>query len=135
MVAFDAPSRSVCTASRQRTGTPLQALVLLNDVQFVEAARCFAQRILREGGTALSDQIEFAFRTATGRHPEPSEAELLAELYRQQRRYFAEHEPQARQLIQTGESPPDGQLDPIALAALTTVANTLLNHDEFVTQR
>jgi len=135
MVAFDAPSRSVCTASRQRTGTPLQALVLLNDVQFVEAARCFAQRILREGGTALRDQIEFAFRTATGRHPEPSETGLLAELYRQQHRYFAEHEPQARQLIQTGESPPDGQLDPIALAALTTVANTLLNHDEFVTQR
>ena len=135
MVAFDAPTRSVCTANRQRTGTPLQALVLLNDVQFVEAARCFAERILREGGETVGEQLDFAFRVATGRCPEKAEAALLRELYQQQQQFYAGHSDQAKLLIQIGEKPLDDALHPVDVATLTTIASTLLNHDEFVTKR
>jgi len=135
MVAFDAPTRSVCTVNRQRTGTPLQALVLLNDVQFVEAARCFAERILREGGDTVDEQLDFAFRVAIGRHPEKAEAALLWQLHQQQQQFYAGHSDQAEQLIQIGETPLDDALNPVDVATLTTIASTLLNHDEFVTKR
>jgi hypothetical protein len=135
MVAFDAPSRSTCIVNRQRTGTPLQALVLLNDIQFVEAARCFAERILREGGPQRRQQIDFAFRVATGRRPQKSEAELLVALFDEQLGFYNDHPEHAEQLIQVGEKPVDEQHNPAELAALTTVASTLLNHDQFVTKR
>src|SRR5207244_10379041 len=79
MNAFDAPSREACTVRRERTNTPLQALVLLNETQYVEAARALAARTLREGGTGLEARLTFLFRLATARRPDANElAELRA---------------------------------------------------------
>ena len=84
MLTFDATTREVCAVKRQTTATPLQALVLLNDPQYVEAARALAQRSLHEGGTSLGLAITFVFRTLTGRRPSPRELATLESLYREQ---------------------------------------------------
>src|SRR5207253_7078332 len=81
LIAFDAPSREECTVERPRSSTPLQALVLLNDPTYVEAARVFAERIVREGGQSVEDRLNWAFRQALSRRPRPEEVELLKELH------------------------------------------------------
>jgi hypothetical protein len=130
MTAFDAPSREACLARRERTNTPLQALVLLNEPQFVEASRALAERALREGGPTPESRVESMFRLATGRRPDAGErAELLA-AYRDLRAGFAGDPQAAGRLIATGETKPDGRLDPVELAAWTMIGNLLLNLDE-----
>ena len=135
MLAFDAPTRSVCTVARQQTGTPQQALVLMNDVQYVEAARILAERMLREGGKDLSQQITLGFRAVTSRAPTLREVATLVSLYNDQSEWFASRADDANQLLAIGEHPVDKRLNAIHLAAMTTVASTLLNLDEFVTKR
>ncbi|MEM7391153.1 MAG: PSD1 and planctomycete cytochrome C domain-containing protein [Verrucomicrobiota bacterium] len=130
---FDAPSRETCTVRRERTNTPLQCLMLMNDPQYVEAARAFAERLLREDESDEA-RIEVAFEMATGRLPSTDEkAELMAVLKKLQSTYQADLEA-ARQLIAIGEQPPSADLDPSLLAAYTVLANILLNLDEVITK-
>ena len=134
MAILDAADREMCRVSPQRTNTPLQALATLNEKVFVEAARNLGQRILLQGGDSMADQIAFAFRTVAARYPTAKETALLTEAYNEYREAFAVDEEAARQLIAVGESEPDPSLAPIALAAATTLANTLLNLDEVLTK-
>jgi mono/diheme cytochrome c family protein len=131
---FDAPSREVCTSRRPRTDTPLQALAALNEPTLLEAARVFAQRILREGGANPARQVEFAFRTCLSRPPTKAERERLLALYEQQLKSF-EHDPQsATQLVSQGTAAQLDKVDVRKLAAWTMVANALLNLDETLTK-
>jgi hypothetical protein len=134
MTLFDAPSRETCSLQRARTNTPLQALVVQNDVQFVEAARCLGQRALREGGSDDAARIEFLFRLATARRPDAEERALLLELLGDLRGSYAQ-DPQAAQALRgVGESPYEAQWEPSELAAWSILASTLLNLDEALTR-
>jgi hypothetical protein len=134
MQIFDAPTREKCIAQRSRTNTPLQALVTLNDVQYVEAARNLAQRMIREGGPEAKTRIEWGFRLATSRAIRARELAVLLDVYRHsQARYRADSEA-AVKLISTGESKRDETLDPVEHAAMTIVASMLLNIDETLTR-
>lgn len=130
MLIFDAADRNQCTVKRQSTNTPLQALVLLNDPQFVEASKVFAERMLEEGGDNPEQRIAYAFRWATSRKPDVEELGILADLFRYELAAFQEHPERANSLLQTGEYPPDESRDPVELAAYTVVANTILNMSE-----
>ena len=135
MMSFDASERNFCTVRRQNTSTPLQALVLLNDPQYVEAARLLAERMLREGGATLADRLTFAFRLLTSRRPLDHEMTLLTDLYEQEQQSFAADRTSALALLNVGEYPRDERLDPSQVAALTVVANTIMNFDETVVKR
>ncbi len=135
MLAFDAPSREVCVVRRQTTSTPLQPLVLLNDPQFVEAARALGERLLREGGITLDERLTHAFRLAATRRPTAREVRLLAELYESQRAVFRKDPAAARKFLGTGERPPAPALDPIDLAAASATAGAILNLDASLTTR
>ncbi|MDX2304503.1 MAG: DUF1553 domain-containing protein [Microscillaceae bacterium] len=135
MNAFDAPNRDVCTVKRENTNTPLQALVLLNDPQFVEAARVLAERMQKEGGKTVQEQINYAFRLVTGRKPKAKETALLTQLCLQQKADFEKFPQKAQELLSIGEYPRDQNLDQIQTAALAAVANTLLSHDEAYMRR
>jgi hypothetical protein len=136
LVTFDAPDRETCTVRRPRTNTPLQALVLMNDPTYIEAARKLAERILTEPGPAASreDRIIFAFRIATARPPSLDELRLLRRLFDQQLTAFRNNPQAATKLLAVGESPRDDSHDAAELAAWTIVANVLLNLDETVTK-
>ena len=101
---FDAPDREKCTARRGITNTPLQALVLMNDPTYVEAARALAERDLREGGTTDADRIRYAFRLATDRDPSPQELNILEALYKKQLAHYQADKSSARKLVAVGES-------------------------------
>ncbi len=107
MLTFDATTREVCAVKRQTTATPLQALVLLNDPQFVEAARALAQRAMTEGGSSLADRITFVFRTLTGRRPGPRELATLEALYREQYDEFRAGRSEPDKLLAVGDAPRD----------------------------
>jgi hypothetical protein len=134
MQILDAPSREACVVRRARTNTPLQALVLMNDVQFVEAARRFAERIMREGGTTASQRAAYAMRLATGRQIDEAELELLVSVFERHRAAYEQNREAAQQLVSVGEAARDDQLDVVDLAAWTMVANLILNLDETVTK-
>lgn len=131
---FDAPGFEYCTAERSRTNTPLQALTTMNDPQFVEAARVFGQRILREGGGDLDARVTFALRQCLARPPRDEERTYIANLYREQYTQFAGNAAAADALIHEGRAPVPKDLEPAALATWTTIANILLNLDETVTK-
>jgi hypothetical protein len=132
LLTFDATSREVCVARREATSTPLQALVLLNDPQYIEAARVLAQRLLREAPADADLRIEMAFRLATGRRPEPREQQILRQLYHEQLALFRKQPEQTGAYLATGESPVDSDLPPDQLAATTVLASALMNLHEFV---
>jgi hypothetical protein len=134
LVTFDAPDRETCTVRRARTNTPLQALVLLNDPTYVEAARKLAERLMAEGGTDPDGRIVLAFRLATARPPRPAEHAVLRALFDAQWSAFRADPARALSLLQVGESPRDARLDVPELAAWTMVASTILNLDETVTK-
>jgi hypothetical protein len=134
-LSFDASERLFCTISRQRTNTPLQSLVLLNDPQYVEAARVLAERMIKEGGPGLRERIVLAFRALTGRHPDDKELGLLTALYDTEHARFARNRSAALQLLRAGEHPRDARLDAADVAAATMVATTIMNFDEFVMKR
>jgi hypothetical protein len=135
MVTFDAADRSVCAVKRQSTSTPLQALVLLNDVQFVEAARFVGQRMLKEGGATTGERVAWAFRLVTGRKPTDKERGVLVKLFAEQKALFGKDTAAAKKLLTVGEKPADAKLPAAELAAATVLANVLFNHDEAVTRR
>jgi hypothetical protein len=134
MMTFDATSREVCTVKRDVTSTPLQALVLLNDPQFFEASRVFAERMIKNKDR-LEDQIRFGFRLATSRYPKQEELEILVDLYNNQYNFFRKNRDKAYQIISVGEKPRDKNIYSVKTAAMTMVANTLLNHNETYTRR
>ncbi len=135
MLALDAGTREVCTVSRSRTNTPLQALVLLNDVQFVEAARSLAAAVSRKHNK-LADQITDAFLRCTGRPPDEVELALLTDVYNHQRELFvADAEQHAGAFLDLGEARPESKLPPAELAALTAVCQTILNLDAAIYER
>jgi hypothetical protein len=134
MTTFDAPSRESCTVRRERTNTPLQALLLMNGPQYVEASRALAERGLREGGARLEDRLAYVFRLATARRPDATELGELAAAYRDHLAVFTKDVEAAKKLINVGESKPDGRLNPSELAALTMVANLVLNLDEVISK-
>lgn len=131
---FDAPSREFCTVNRPRTNTPLQALVLLNDPTFVEAARVFGERIMKAHADSVEDKCAFAFRAAVSRRPSSEEAAVTSQLFRQQLQYFRQHPEEAKKLVTQGEAARDEQLDVVEHAAWTTLASIILNLDETVTR-
>jgi len=135
MTTFDAAERNVCVARRQSTSTPLQALVLLNDVQLVEAARFLGQRILKESGPELNHRMRYGFRLATGRPPSAKELDVLERLWTEQLQAFEANATAAQALLQTGETRNDPAWPAPQLAAATVVAQALLNHDESLMRR
>src|SRR5208282_1684230 len=124
LITFDAPDREKCTARRAVTNTPLQALVLLNDPTYVEAARVLAEKTLVHAGRDPEKRVDFAFRLATDRKPQPQERAVLLELARQQLVEYRHDKASALKLISVGDAKPNPKLDPAELAAWTTVAGT-----------
>ena len=135
MNSFDASDKYLCTVKRQKTNTPLQALVLLNDPQYVEAARVLAERMMKEGGETLEEQVNFGFKALTSREPDDRELTLLTQLYQEEQTEFSQAPARADSLLTVGEHPRDADLPADELAALTVVANTLINYDEAVYKR
>ena len=133
-VIFDAPDRAECTAERPRTNTPLQALATLNDPQFVEAARVFAQRVLAESGTDTDARIALAYRLALARPPSPREQQVMRDFVAAQLARYRADESAAKALIAAGQAPRPAGLDAAEHAAWTTTANVILNLDETITR-
>ena len=134
MLTFDATSREICTVKREITSTPLQALVLLNDPQFFEASRIFAERMIKSKET-LEEQITHGFRLATSRFPKKEELNILIDLYNSQYQYYRQNSDKAYQVLSVGQKPRDMNIYSVKTAAMTMVANTLLNHNETYTKR
>jgi hypothetical protein len=134
MSTFDAPSWEICQVKRAFTNTPLQALALLNDVTYVEAARKFAERIMIEGGDTADERLTFAFRLATGRSPSTAELSTLRNSLDKYSARFREMPGEAKELVTHGESSRSESLDPTELAAHTTIASILLNLDEAISK-
>lgn len=135
MTAFDAPDRSICTVKREKTNTPLQALVLLNDPQFVEAARVLAERMQKEGGEAIDAQLQYAFRLLCSRWPTAKEMKLMNQQYQMAITKYQSQPDAADELLEIGAYPFDKSLDRAKTAALAIVANTLMNFDEAYMKR
>ena len=131
---FDAPNREVCTVFRQRTQTPLQSLVLMNDPAFVECARGLAQRVMAEEPSDLSRRILRAFRLTLGRMPGSDEIALLEKTYEQQLAAFEADPEKAEKLLKVGESKVPESMDRSKLAPMMAVANVLLNLNETITR-
>jgi len=135
MMIFDAAKRDVCVARRGSTATPLQALVLLNDVQFVEAARVLAERAWHAGGGDVAASVVFAFRSLTGRHPTDGERSVLVELFEQQQQAMRADPTAAALLADTGEWPRDESLNVVDVAAMTATCSTIMSADAATMQR
>lgn len=130
MMTFDVPTREKCVIQRQRTNTPLQALVTLNDDQFVEAARCFAERLLAAGLADDNATLNLAFEMATGRPADTLRSRLLLELLHSEQQRFEENSQAALDLLSIGEAKRDESINAAEHAAWTIVASAILNLDE-----
>jgi hypothetical protein len=133
MMTFDASPRETCVVRETRTNTPLQALALMNDVAFVEAARVLAQRVMREGGPTPEGRLALAFQLATARTPRQPESKVLLEALEYHRARYRQQRAAAPRLLTVGETPADRRLDAAELAAYTAVCSLILNLDEVVT--
>jgi hypothetical protein len=134
MATFDAPDRETCAVRRARTNTPLQALVLMNDVQFVEAARRFAERVMTEGGDSVEQRVTFAVRTVLTRKPNSTELQSMRLLFNEVLAEFKASPESVKQLLSVGESARNEKLDQNELAAWTMVTHLILNLSETVTK-
>ena len=132
MLLFDAPFRESCTLRRPRTNTPLQALNLMNDPTYVEAARFLAQRMMREGGNVLEARLTYGFRLLLARRPVPAELSVLRAAYERTRTGFEKDHEAAKAFLGVGDAAFDAKLNLAELAACTAVASTLLNLDEVI---
>ena len=130
MEIFNAPSREVCVVRRERTNTPMQALVTLNDVQFIEAARHLAQRALKEGGSTPAARINYIAKRLLARPLRPAEQTVVARSLSDLERFYKTNPKDAQALISEGESKADAMLQPEQLAAWTMLTNQLMNLDE-----
>ena len=135
MMTFDASGREACQVRSPRTNTPLQALTMLNEISFVEAARVMAQRILEEAPPSDEERLTYAFRLATSRRPIQSELGVLTSGLQRNRDHFRREPDLARHLIEQGEYPRPSNFETVELAAYTAVCNLLLNLDETVTRQ
>ena len=134
LLAFDAPSREECTADRPRSNTPLQSLVLLNDPTYVEAARVFAELVVRQGGSSPAERFDYALRRALSRGVRPAEAETLQELLDRQLEFYRQNPAAAGELLSVAARPRASDLDPVELAAWTGVTRAILNLHATVTR-
>ena len=134
MNTFDAPSRESCIVRRERTNTPLQALLLLNDPQYVDAARALALRTMEQGGESEEGRARFMFAAATCRQPSVDELHDLVAAYREELAHYRGDSAAAEQLVTGGTVPVAEQVDRAELAAWTMAANVALNLDEVVTR-
>jgi hypothetical protein len=133
METFDAPSRSYCVVRRQKTNTPLQSLVTLNDPTFVEAARVLGERMTKENNA--KEGIVAAYRCLTGQTPDQKEVDLLLELQHVEYEKFRDHPEKAKGWLTTGQYVVDRDLDRLLVAANTVVASTIMNSDATLTKR
>ncbi|MCX6837608.1 MAG: PSD1 and planctomycete cytochrome C domain-containing protein [Verrucomicrobia bacterium] len=134
MLLFDAPFRETCALRRSRSNTPLQALNLMNDPTYVEAARFLAQRMIKEGGTSTESRLTHGFRLLLGRKPSQQELQVLTTSVERFIKDFTKDAEASKQLLAFGEAKTDAQLSPAELAAYTTAASTLINLDETITK-
>jgi hypothetical protein len=134
MDAFDAPMRDVVCTRRQRTDTPLQALVTMNDVQWVEAARALAERVIKEGGAKPEQRIDLMSRILLAHDPPPRMAEVLEGSLEHMKKHYAADPKAAHDLVSVGEKKSDSAIPAPELAAWTMVASEMLNLDEMVTK-
>ena len=134
MLAFDAPSREECTAERPISNTPQAALTLLNDPTYVEASRVFAVRIIKEGGSSVSERISWAWRKAVSRKPNERELSLLSTLFQSNLEHYRLDKTAAKGLLTNGSSKVPEQIDVSQLAAWTAVARVILNLNETITR-
>ena len=135
MMTFDAPERNMCTVQRQATSTPLQALVLLNDPQYVEAARALAARLLDTELEGTSAQLSRGYRLLTSQFPDAETLGLLESQYGEEVKSYSEDREGALELLSVGEYAGQESHDPIQLAALTVVMSTIMNFDAAVMKR
>ncbi|HCC57030.1 MAG TPA: hypothetical protein DEQ47_07135, partial [Solibacterales bacterium] len=134
LLNFDAPSREECTVNRVPSNTPLQALDLLNDPTFVEAARVFAEHASSQGGRTVAQRIDWIFRQSLNRPPDAQEERILADLYKANLQRFKAAPSDARKLVATGDAPVAKSGDPAQLGALTMVTRAVLSLHEFITR-
>jgi len=135
LLNFDAPTREECTVNRGTSNTPLQALDLLNDPMYVEAARVFAQNATANGGKSFRSRLDWIFDRALNRPPSAEERSILSGLYERNLKRFSGDTAGARDLVRTGEAPPPSDLrNPASLAAMTTVTRAVLNLHELITR-
>ncbi len=134
MLLFDANDRSGCTVQRKNSSTPLQALVLLNDPQYIEAARILAEQTMQQF-EGVDKQIEHAFRATTGRHPDQQEVLTLNDLYQKEQTHYAQNENAALDYLGVGELERNQMLNPAHTAALAVTINALMNTDEAYTRK
>ena len=133
LATFDAPDREKCTVRRARTNTPLQALILMNDPTYVEAARALAEKMIAASDDPAA-RLAYAFRRAMAREPTGGERDVLLTLLHQQLEEYRANADAARELLAVGESKPSAASDATELAAWTMVASTVLNLDETITK-
>ncbi|MCF6314472.1 MAG: PSD1 and planctomycete cytochrome C domain-containing protein [Verrucomicrobiales bacterium] len=134
MLSFDAPNRETCTISRATTNTPLQALTLLNDPQFVEASRSFARRILTEAPKNTEARIRFAFEACTSRLPKTNEIKLIEKTLKRELAHYTKLPTDATALLEIGESPRNQKIPTTQHAAWTTIASLIMNLSETITR-
>lgn len=134
-ITFDAPERYFCVVKRQKTSTPLQALVMMNDPQYNEAARKLAERMMREGGESTEERIKLAYKAMISRYPRPEEIKVLKEMYQEELTDLKTKPKRVKELLSAGESPIDTKLNQNELAANTVLAMTLINFDGTIIKR
>lgn len=134
LLNFDAPTREECTVNRSTSNTPLQALDLLNDPIYVEAARVFAQGAMASGRKRFDAELEWVFDRALNRSPTAEERIILRGLYERNLKRFAADPASARALLGEGEAPLPPNVDAVRLAAMTTVTRAVLNLHELITR-
>lgn len=134
MLIFDAPTREVCTVKRPRTNTPLQALVTMNDPQFIEAARFLAERMIKEAGENPEDKATYGFELVTQRKPSPTELSAIMKFHKASKASYMKDKSSAQSLLKVGDAPADTSLEAELHATWTAVANLLLNLDEAITR-
>jgi hypothetical protein len=130
MDAFDAPTRDTACTRRQRTDTPLQALVTMNDPQWVEASRALAERLIRQGGKQPEQRIQYLSELVLSHDPSPQMASVLQQSLNQMEKHYATDPTAAHDLVAVGEKPRDAAIPPPELAAWTMVVSEVLNLDE-----
>ena len=135
MVAFDAPRRAVCISRRDRTDSPLQALILMNGVQYVEAARVLGEKLHQGANGEVRAMIEQGFLRCLSRQPDAKEIDISTRLYNEQLAYFRQSPAEAEKLLNSGNARRDASIPAPEAAAAAVLAQALLNHDACVVKR
>ena len=135
MMALDASKRDVCRVQRERTSSPLQAFVLLNGPQFVEAARGLSEKLIVQHKDDFKQILRDAFRVLTSRKATEDELAVIQRLYQKQVEYFAGDAKRSKSFLEVGDAKADERCDAKQLAATTVVVGTLMNYDESVMKR